>query len=518
MPLDPQFRAVLDTFEAKGLIPLVRGDAAQTRAHYRTLALSRRGPQYVPEPVASATDQHSPGGVPVRIYEPLQANGGTLIYLHGGGWVVGDVETHDPLCRRVANATGARVVSVDYRLAPEHPYPAGLDDAEEVLHWLWTEDPGRPLGAAGDSAGASLAAGLALRARDKQIPLAAHLMLYPATAPAMTSPSFAENGEGYFLTAATWPGSTSSTSPPDRPAPRRPTWPAPMWPVWPRPSWPPRSSIRCATRAPPTPPAWPTPGCPPSTSPARGLSTASPPSSVSSTPPTPPWLPSWTAWPRPCKRGRPGPGSVGPIDRVDHGPFGKNLCRTGRGVTVPVRVMPRVVAGLPVFSQARRVQVPVRADLPGRLAQVTPQVLERRPAPEPVAVVDAVDDQARPEHQGVRDHRVVVRVGVLLDVQVLLDVPAGVGQERPLGADRAPELVGLQDVVGRDRDDLGVRDGDLRVVGGQLQVLLVVFGAEVAAGQEQDHRVDALQLAQLAPRLGVVGELVVREHPARHDV
>jgi acetyl esterase len=200
MPLDPQFRTVLDTFESKGLIPLVRGDAAQTRAHYRTLALSRRGPQYVPEPVASATDQHSPGGVPVRIYEPLQANGSTLIYLHGGGWVVGDVETHDPLCRRVTNGTGARVVSVDYRLAPEHPFPAALDDAEEVLHWLWTEDPGRPLGVAGDSAGASLAAGVALRARDKQIPLAAQLMLYPATDPAMTSPSIAENGAGYFLT------------------------------------------------------------------------------------------------------------------------------------------------------------------------------------------------------------------------------------------------------------------------------------------------------------------------------
>ena len=200
MPLDPQFRTVLDTFESKGLIPLVRGDAAQTRAHYRTLALSRRGPQYVPEPVASATDQRSPGGVPVRIYKPLQANGGTLIYLHGGGWVVGDVETHDPLCRRVTNGTGARVVSVDYRLAPEHPFPAALDDAEEVLHWLWSEDPGRPLGVAGDSAGASLAAGVALRARDKQVPLAAQLMLYPPTDPAMTSPSIAENGAGYFLT------------------------------------------------------------------------------------------------------------------------------------------------------------------------------------------------------------------------------------------------------------------------------------------------------------------------------
>ncbi len=200
MPLDPQFRTVLDTFESKGLTPLVRGDAAQTRAHYRTLALSRRGPQYVPEPVASATDRHSPGGVPVRVYEPLQAHGSTLIYLHGGGWVVGDVETHDPLCRRVTNGTGARVVSVDYRLAPEHPFPAALDDAEEVLHWLRAEDPGRPLGVAGDSAGASLAAGVALRARDKQLPLAAQLMLYPATDPAMTSPSIAENGAGYFLT------------------------------------------------------------------------------------------------------------------------------------------------------------------------------------------------------------------------------------------------------------------------------------------------------------------------------
>jgi acetyl esterase len=150
--------------------------------------------------VASATDQHSPGGVPVRVYEPLEPRGSTLIFLHGGGWVVGDVETHDPLCRRVTNGTGARVVSVDYRLAPEHPFPAGLDDAEEVLHWLWTEDPGRPLGVAGDSAGASLTAGVALRARDKQIPLAAQLMLYPATDPALTSPSIAENGAGYFLT------------------------------------------------------------------------------------------------------------------------------------------------------------------------------------------------------------------------------------------------------------------------------------------------------------------------------
>ena len=95
-------------------------------------------------------------------------------------------------------------------------------------------------------------------------------------------------------------------------------------------------------------------------------------------------------------------------------------------------------------------------------AQVVPQVVDRRTAPEPVAVVDAVDDQPRLEHEGVRDHRVVVGVGVLLDVQILLDGPLGVGQERPLGADRGPELLQGVVYVGRDRRDLGVGDRDLR--------------------------------------------------------
>jgi acetyl esterase len=200
MPLDPQFRTALDTLEAKGLLGLARGDAAASRANYQRLALGRRGADYAPEPVADAADRRSTGGVPVRVYEPPNPRGATLIYLHGGGWVLGNVETHDPLCRRVTNATGARVVSVDYRLAPEHPFPAGLNDAEDVLHWLRADDPDRPLGVAGDSAGASLAAGLALRARDQQVPLAAQLLLYPATDPAMTSASIAENGTGYFLT------------------------------------------------------------------------------------------------------------------------------------------------------------------------------------------------------------------------------------------------------------------------------------------------------------------------------
>src|SRR6201996_6847472 len=206
MPLDPQFRTILDHLAEKGLLPLVQGDAGQTRAHYRALSHRRRGPSFVPEPVASGSDQRSPQGVPVRDFEPCQPRGGTVVSLHGGGWVVGDVETHDPLARRVANVTGARVVSVGYRLAPEHPFPAGLDDAEHVLRWVGEEGPdepgggGEPVGVAGDSSGASLAAGLALRARDREIPLAAQLLFYPATDPTMSSASYTANAVGYFLT------------------------------------------------------------------------------------------------------------------------------------------------------------------------------------------------------------------------------------------------------------------------------------------------------------------------------
>jgi acetyl esterase len=110
MPLDPQFRAAIDTLQAAGSLPLVRGGAAQTRAHYRALSLSRRGPGFVPEQVASVSDHRSPGGVPVRIFIPRQATGGTLVYLHGGGWVVGDVDPGqgraDPARRPAAAVPG----------------------------------------------------------------------------------------------------------------------------------------------------------------------------------------------------------------------------------------------------------------------------------------------------------------------------------------------------------------------------------------------------------------------------
>ena len=225
MPLDPQFRTILDTLESSGLLPLIRGDAAQTRAHYRTLSLSRRGPGFVPEQVASVTDLRSPGGVPVRIFEPLSPGGFTLVYLHGGGWVVGDVETHDPLCRRVANRIGARVVLGRLPARARAPVPGRPGRHRGGAALAAGSGPG-PAGRRGRRLGRGVPGrrGLAIRARDQRIPLAAQLLLYPATDPAMTSASITENGEGYFLTRRdmAW-SSTGSTCRTAWPAPPRPT-------------------------------------------------------------------------------------------------------------------------------------------------------------------------------------------------------------------------------------------------------------------------------------------------------
>jgi acetyl esterase len=195
---------VLDALASMDALPLVRGDALETRAHYRKLVMARRGNDYRPESVASVEDRDvdGPGGpLPVRIYTPSHDRGRVVTFLHGGGWVVGDLDTHDPLCRRVANALGAVVVAVDYRLAPEHPFPAPLDDTLAALAWTAESFPGRTHIVAGDSAGAGLAAGAALRIRDSGGPaLAAQLLIYPPADPTMSEPSIKLNGDGYFLT------------------------------------------------------------------------------------------------------------------------------------------------------------------------------------------------------------------------------------------------------------------------------------------------------------------------------
>ncbi len=128
-------------------------------------------------------------GVPCRLHRPHLALAPVVVFAHGGGWVEGSPETYDALCRLLAEQSGAAVLAVDYRLAPEHPYPAALDDLDRVIGWLRRQggaahglDAGR-IGVAGDSAGGHLAAALARRSRDSGIDLAAQVLLYPVIDP-----------------------------------------------------------------------------------------------------------------------------------------------------------------------------------------------------------------------------------------------------------------------------------------------------------------------------------------------
>lgn len=133
---------------------------------------------------------------------------GTILFLHGGGWVVGSLDTHDGAARALARAASCALLSVEYRKAPEQPFPAGLDDAEIALRWVIAEGAGLGLSGdriivAGDSAGANIAAALALRARDAGITLGGQMLIYPATDLAHETASTAEFAQGFFLSRAT---------------------------------------------------------------------------------------------------------------------------------------------------------------------------------------------------------------------------------------------------------------------------------------------------------------------------
>lgn len=162
------------------------------------------------EDVAQVEDRRIPGpggDLPVRLYrpdgpEPLPV----LVYFHGGGWVVCDLETHDPTCRALANGAGSLVVSVDYRLAPEQRYPAAAEDAHAATAWTAEHahelgaDPAR-LAVAGDSAGGNLAAVTCLMARDRGgPPVCFQLLVYPVTDCAFGTASYRDNATDYFLT------------------------------------------------------------------------------------------------------------------------------------------------------------------------------------------------------------------------------------------------------------------------------------------------------------------------------
>ncbi|KTR95606.1 hypothetical protein NS220_05490 [Microbacterium testaceum] len=146
-------------------------------------------------------------GLALRLYRPRGGHRGTLVFAHGGGWVAGDLDNNDALCRALAAATGTQVLSVDYRLAPEHPFPAGLDDLERALRFAASGagglvDPGL-LGVAGHSAGGNLAAALAVRSREGRAPgIRIQVLLCPVLdAPDLTRPSYRAHTEDLPLTA-----------------------------------------------------------------------------------------------------------------------------------------------------------------------------------------------------------------------------------------------------------------------------------------------------------------------------
>jgi acetyl esterase len=206
VPLDPQVQALLEQMSSAGMPALSAGSPQDARAMIAGMR-EMMGPG---EEVAAVEDRTVPGpagDIPVRIYRPAgDGEQPVLVFFHGGGWVIGDIESHDGTCRALANRSGATVVSVDYRLAPEAVFPAAVDDCVAATTWIGGHgdelgvDSSR-LAVGGDSAGGNLAAVVAIAARDAGgPPIAFQLLIYPATDARMGSPSISENGEGYFLT------------------------------------------------------------------------------------------------------------------------------------------------------------------------------------------------------------------------------------------------------------------------------------------------------------------------------
>ena len=200
MPLDPQLAGVLQLIE--GGTPMHQQTPEEARASFRRLAVDFRRPEDV-VPVASVEETTVPGAEgdrAARVYRPEGAGPfPTVAFFHGGGFVIGDLETNDNLARALCRGAGAVVVSVDYRLAPEHPYPAGLDDCvaatRDLLGRLDELSGDGRLAVAGDSAGGNLSAVVT-----QQVPgLAAQFLMYPSADGAGEFASRTENGTGYFL-------------------------------------------------------------------------------------------------------------------------------------------------------------------------------------------------------------------------------------------------------------------------------------------------------------------------------
>ncbi len=206
MPVDPQVQALLDMMVVMNIPPMHTQSVAAARQ-----SMDMGNMSGVLEAIHAVEDRTIPGpagDIPVRIYTPT-ASGSLplLMFFHGGGFVLGSLETHDGVCRSLANAAQCVVVAVDYRLAPEHPFPAAPEDCYAATKWVAEHaaelhgDAGR-LAVAGDSAGGNLSAVVSLMARDRSGPkIIFQLLIYPVTDHYQPgTPSLRENADGYFLT------------------------------------------------------------------------------------------------------------------------------------------------------------------------------------------------------------------------------------------------------------------------------------------------------------------------------
>jgi acetyl esterase len=205
----PELQAYVDAAAAADLPPLHEQPLEQVREQSLLFAHIGAAEPEIVDVVEDRTVPGPAGEIPVRVYDPDPGSTSPVVaYFHGGGFVLMNLDSHDRVCRRLANATNAVVVSVDYRLAPEHRFPAALDDCMAVTHWLTAHaaelagDPTR-IAVAGDSAGGNLAAATALAARNGGPGLAGQVLVYPVIDAACRTESFATNAEGYLLTATT---------------------------------------------------------------------------------------------------------------------------------------------------------------------------------------------------------------------------------------------------------------------------------------------------------------------------
>jgi acetyl esterase len=204
MALEPQVARYLELMAAAP--PVESFTPAEARANSERVTATMAGPG----PELARVEDVDLDGVPARLYSPVGAGDAVIpvaVWFHGGGWVVGSLDTHDPVCRRLADASGCAVVAVDYRLAPEHRYPAAVEDAWTAVRYVVDHGAGLGLDAGrlvvgGDSAGGNLAAVVGLKARDAGLPLRLQVLVYPVTDHDLETDSYRRNETGFGLTRA----------------------------------------------------------------------------------------------------------------------------------------------------------------------------------------------------------------------------------------------------------------------------------------------------------------------------